>query len=386
MAICRIVLVASLLACLSYCVLAADPAAGLKGSGLTAAAAATATSPATGPARQLITMRYATGAGSAYRAFVLRSFELNDDGGFVWAKGSKDKSAPQTLAGKLSGEQVKALTEKIQAAQELACPREVDYVGFEFVNAAGRLERKPYPNAGEGPAASLLAMIDELAQKNATPQASKRLVSVTYVTGWNRELLRSFSLNEDGSFTWVTSGRLAPQTLVGKLGEEDAKSLIEKIRSAAQRPAAVGAVHFEFIDSDGKLEQKDYSADPSQPAAALVAAIDGLAQKNGKPEAATRPTTGASTSPTTSPAEISQDDALKIAEETLRKRGTDTSAMAYHGASLFTDRDGKKYWRVSWGPKQPPQVEGQPRAMIMGGQVNVLVSVDTGETKMLLGM
>jgi hypothetical protein len=128
----------------------------------------------------------------------------------------------------------------------------------------------------------------------------------------------------------------------------------------------------------------------AQPAASLLALIDELAQKNGKPQGTTMPATnpaaGAATNPTSKPSEISQDDARKIAEETLIRRKTDPSALSYNGTTLFTDADGKKFWRVSYGPKQPPQVEGQPRAMISGGQVMVLVAVDTGETKMLFGM
>jgi len=312
---------------------------------------------------------------------------LNDDGSFAWAKGSKDASAPKTLAGKLSQEQMKALVEKIQAAREDTSPKDADYIAFEFINSDGQFERKDYSTPGDEPAASLLAMVDELARKNG--EATRRLASMTYTLGHGREMLRSFSLNEDGGFAWVMAGRLSPQTLAGKLGEEDVKSLIKKIQSA-QRSAGAGPVHFEFVNADGKLEQKDYSTPSAEPAAALVATIDELAHRNGKPQAATQPATSpatnvAGTNPATSPAEVSQDDALKIAEETLRKRGTDPSAMAYYGTSSFTDPNGKKFCRVSWGPKQPPQVEGRPRARITGGQVIVLVSVDTGETKIIFG-
>jgi hypothetical protein len=228
--------------------------------------------------------------------------------------------------------------------------------------------------------------------------AAKPLVTMTRTAGWGNGVLRSFVLNDDGSFTWTKGGKkeLAPQTLVGKLSPEEIKSLTETLWAAGQGPAAEdkGYVEIEFVNADGKREKKDYSMPNAQPAASLLAMIDELAQKNGKAQAATSPATGpatnpaavAATGPATQPAQISKDDAFKIAEETLKKRGTDPSAMAYHGTSLFTDRDGKQYWRVGWGPKQPPQVPGQPRAMIMGGQVNVLVSVETGETKMLLGM
>lgn len=244
------------------------------------------------------------------------------------------------------------------------------------------------------PGTKLLRVSDTpTATTSATP-----LVSMRHTAGWGNGVVRSFTLNGDGSFTWIKGGKRekSPLTLGGKLSQEDVKSLIEKLQAAGEGPGAedAGYVAIEFINSDGKLKKKGYSMPGTQPAAALLALIDELAQKNGKaqatlcdfPDTSTAPAAGATTGPATKPAEISQDDARKIAEETLIKRKTDPSALSYNGTTLFTDADGKKFWRVSYGPKQPPQVEGRPRAMINGGQVIVLVAVDTGETKMLLGM
>jgi hypothetical protein len=128
-------------------------------------------------------------------------------------------------------------------------------------------------------------------------QPAKLLVSMTYTASWGGGVLRSFTLNEDGNFTWARGGAvMSPLTLVGKLSQEDVKSLVGKIQAAGKGPAAndTGYMVIQFVNPDGKLEQKHYFKPMDEPAASLLALIDELAQKNGKADAATKPATNPS--------------------------------------------------------------------------------------------
>jgi hypothetical protein len=223
-------------------------------------------------------------------------------------------------------------------------------------------------------------------------------------------LVHRFVLLDDGTFTCLSRAPglpggvpREPDTLVGKATKDEVKSLAKSVHDAFEAenvrlagsaagpgPAKTGtAADFEFVDDENKLEHKLFSDPSVAPASSVLAAVDKLvADKGNAPEETASPASAPATQtsqPASKPAEISQENARKIAEDLMTKRKMDPSAFEYHGTSLYTDADGKKFWRVSWGPKQPPHVAGQPRVMISGGQVIVLVAVDTGDTKMLFG-
>lgn len=263
--------------------------------------------------------------------YLVHRFVLLDDGTFSCLSRAPGLPGgvprePDTLVGKATKDEVKSLAKSVHDAFEAENVRLAGSAAgpgpaktgtaadFEFVDDENKLEHKLFSDPGVAPASSIIAAVDKLVadkgkapEETASPasapatQAShpaQLLVSMTYTGSWGAGVLRSFMLHEDGSFTWVKGGKgeTSPQTLVGKLGAADVKSLVGKIQAAGKGPVAndTGYMVIQFVNSDGKLEKKNYFKPSDEPAASLLALIDELAQKNGKSDAATKPATNPS--------------------------------------------------------------------------------------------
>ena len=128
----------------------------------------------------------------------------------------------------------------------------------------------------------------------------------------------------------------------------------------------------------------------SQPSAEARSRLEDALKKLDAAQFLPKPAAGPASQPASGPAArtapVTQDEARKIAEAALKLRKIDVSNMDYKGTSLVVLPDGRKFWHVSYGPKQPPPAPNGEVRVIRGGQVIAKVAVDTGEVSVLLGM
>jgi hypothetical protein len=133
-------------------------------------------------------------------------------------------------------------------------------------------------------------------------------------------------VKEKGDFTYIVrrpDTKEVISALSGKLPPDDLKALIKSLEDAGKGGAAedAGYVSFEFVDSAGKVQSKEYSMPRAAPAKDILATISDLVAKHGKKfDPSSAPASGPATT-TSAPAVASLTDAQvdEIARDAARE-------------------------------------------------------------------